>query len=191
MKSVTLTAPLFALLLASPALAAAPVATVDPAHTSARFSVKHLTLTTVSGTIGIKDVTLVLGDAGELREAAATFDLKTIDTHEDDRDNDLRSAHWFDVATYPLMTFKSTKIVAGPDGTLTIDGDLTFHGVTKPVTLAAKFEGSVKDAKGRTHIGYSATTSFDRTDWNLGMNYPAAIVGHNVSINLELEAIEG
>ena len=133
----------------------------------------------------------MLGDGGELREADATFDLKTIDTHESDRDNDLRSARWFDVATYPLMTFKSTKIEAGPNGALTIAGDLSFHGVTKPVTLNAKFEGSIKDQKGRTHIGFSATTSFDRTDWNLGAGFPAVIVGHSITVNLEVEAIEG
>jgi polyisoprenoid-binding protein YceI len=185
------TAVLFALgiAFASPAaLAAAPAATVDPDHTSASFSVRHLTLTTVSGTIGIKDATIVLGDKNLLKEADATLDLQTIDTHETDRDKDLRSGRWFDVANDPLMTFKSTKIDPGPGDTMTITGDLTFHGVTKPVTLSAKYEGSVKDQKGVTHLGYSATTTIDRTAWGIGANFPPAIVGNDVTITLELEA---
>jgi polyisoprenoid-binding protein YceI len=175
--------------LASPAaLAAAPTATVDPAHTSASFSVRHLTLTTVTGTIAIKDATIVLGDGNLLKEADATLDLQTIDTHETDRDNDLRSDHWFEVAKYPLMTFKSTKIEPGPGGTMNITGDLTFHGVTNPVTLAAKYEGSIKDQKGVTHLGYSATTTVDRTAWGLGPNFPPVVVGNDVTLTLELEA---
>jgi polyisoprenoid-binding protein YceI len=173
---------------ASPAPAAGPTATVDLAHTSASFSVRHLTLTTVTGRIGVKEVTLVLGDGNVPKEADATLDLQAIDTHETDRDDDLRSPRWFDVANYPLMTFKSTKIESGADGTISITGDLTFHGVTKPVTLAAKYEGSVKDQKGVTHIGYSATTTLDRTAWGLGPNFPPAVVGNDVTINLELEA---
>jgi len=90
-----------------------------------------------------------------------------------------------------VMTFKSKKVETAPDGTMTVTGDLTFHGVTKPVTLAAKYEGSVKDGRGRTHVGYNATGTLDRTAWNLGSNFPAALIGNDVTITLEFEAIEG
>ena len=89
------------------------------------------------------------------------------------------------------MTFKSTKVDPGSDGAMTVSGDLTFHGVTKPVTLAAKYEGSVKDGRGRTHVAYSATGTLDRTAWNLGTSFPALLVGDDVTITLEFEAIEG
>jgi polyisoprenoid-binding protein YceI len=178
------------LLCSSPTTIAATIAKVDPAHTSATFSVRHLTLTTVSGTIALKNVDIAIGDDDILTQANATFDLSTIDTHESDRDSDLKSDHWFDVAHYPEMTFKSTKIDAGTGGAMAIAGDLTFHGITKPVTLAGKYEGSVKDGRGRTHLGYSASGTVDRTAWNLGPNFPPAVVGDDITITIELEAIE-
>jgi polyisoprenoid-binding protein YceI len=178
------------LLLCASGARAAVTATVDPAHTSASFSVKHLTLTTVSGAIPLKSATIAIGDGNVLTEADATFDISKIDTHESDRDADLRSEHFFDVAKFPDMTFKSTKIDAGSAGAMTIAGDLTMHGVTKPVSLAAKFEGTIKDAKGRTHVGYTGTVTIDRTLWGIGPNYPPAVVGNEITITIELEAIE-
>jgi polyisoprenoid-binding protein YceI len=162
---------------------------VDPAHTSATFSVKHLTLTTVSGSIAVKDATIAIAPDGTLTSAKADLDLTTIDTKFADRDADLKSDHWFDVAQYPTMTFASTKIT-GDKSAMTVAGNLTFHGKTNPVTLVAKYDGSVTDPRGRTHRGYSATGTLDRTAWNLGPNYPPAIVGNDVTLTLELEAIE-
>jgi polyisoprenoid-binding protein YceI len=133
----------------------------------------------------------VLGPDHALKTVGATLDLSTIDTHQSQRDNDLHSARWFDVATYPIMTFKSTSIAAGPNGTTNVTGDLTFHGITKPVTLATTFTGTVKDMKGRTHDGFSATATVDRTAWNLGPGFPPAIVGNAVTIDLQLDVIEG
>jgi len=184
--SVLVAAAAFATGLAS-AVARADVS-VDPPHTSVAFSVKHLTLTTVSGTIGVKSASIGVGADDVLTSAVATLDLSTIDTKVGDRDNDLRSDHWFDVAKYPLLTFKSTKI-GGDKNAMKVTGDLTFHGITNPVTLDAKYEGSVKDDKGRTHRGYSATGVIDRTKWNLGNNYPAIVVGNDVTITINLEAV--
>jgi polyisoprenoid-binding protein YceI len=89
------------------------------------------------------------------------------------------------------MTFKSTKIEPGSGNTMTIAGDLTFHGITKPVILTATYGGTVKDPRGRTHVGYSATGTIDRAQWNLGAGYPAFVVGNNVTLTIQLEAIEG
>jgi len=179
-----------ALLLCATSAVAAVSVKVDPAHTSATFRVKHLTLTTISGTIAVKSADIAIGDNNVLTQANATLDLSTIDTHESDRDSDLKSDHWFEIAKYPEMTFKSTKIDAGTGPAMTIVGDLTFHGITKSITLAGTYDGTVKDNRGRTHVGYSATGTIDRTAFNLGPNFPDAVVGNNVTITIELEGIE-
>jgi polyisoprenoid-binding protein YceI len=162
---------------------------VDPAHTSATFSVKHLTLTTVSGTIGVKDAAIAVAPDGTLTSAKADLDLTTIDTKFADRDADLKSDHWFDVAHFPTMTFASTKI-SGDKSAMTVAGNLTIHGRTNPVTLTAKYDGSVTDPKGHVHKGYSATGTIDRTLWGIGSNYPPAIVGNDITLTIELEALE-
>ena len=174
---------------ARPAGAQAPLA-VDLSHTTATFSLKHLTLTTVTGSIGVKSLDLAVGPDRLPTRVVADLDLATIDTHESRRDDDLRGEHWFDVKSYPDMIFTSTKI-SGDAKAFTIAGDLAFHGVTKPVTLAAKYDGSVTDARGRTHDGYSATATIDRTQWNVGSRYPAVVVGHDVAVTLEVETVRG
>ena len=87
------------------------------------------------------------------------------------------------------MIFKSSKIT-GDAKAMTIAGDLTFHGVTKPVTLSGKYVGSIVDGRGRTHVGYSATTTFDRTQWGLGMSFPAVIVGNDITVKIDVEAVQ-
>jgi polyisoprenoid-binding protein YceI len=191
MKTTSLVALALAFAVPGPALAQDIQGRLDPDHSSASFSVKHFTITKVNGTIAIKDATIVLGKDHAIETVGATLDLATIDTHQSQRDNDLHSARWFDVATYPVMTFKSTSIAAGPNGTTNVTGDLTFHGITKPVTLATTFTGTVKDMKGRTHDGFTATATVDRTAWNLGSGFPPAIVGNDVTIDLQLDVIEG
>ncbi len=175
--------------LVTPALAADY--TVDPAHSQATFTVTHLTVTKVSGQIPVQSARVVTGPGDVPTLVEATLDLKGIDTREPDRDKDLRSPDFFEVDKYPTMTFVSKKIEGPPSG-FQLGGDLTFHGVTKPVTLAAKLEGKVTDGKGRTHLGYTATTTIDRRDWGLNwgkMNGGALIVGNEVTINLTVEAV--
>ncbi len=162
---------------------------VDLSHTTATFAVKHLTLTTVTGGVVAKNVKLAIGADRVPTSVVAAFDLATIDTREARRDDDLRSERWFDVARYPEMTFVSSKI-SGDAKALAIAGDLTMHGTSRPVTLAAKYEGSVVDAKGRTHDGYTATTTIDRTKWGIGNGYPSVVVGDEIAVTIQLEAIE-
>ena len=165
-------------------------ATVDLNHTSAAFSVKHLTISTVSGVIPLKDARVSLGSGNIPTSAEAVFDITKVDTKVEKRDNDLRSERFFDVTKYPDMTFKSTKITPGEGTTFTMTGDLTMHGVTKPVTLSGKFEGSVKDNQGKTHLGYNAYTTVDRTQWGIGSAFPPYVVGNDITINLQVEAIQ-
>lgn len=176
--------------LAAPVLAADYA--VDPAHTQAEFTVTHLAISHVRGQIPLVSGTVVIG-ANELPTAInATLSVKDIDTHDAGRDKDMRSPDWFDTDKYPTMTFVAKKISGTPQS-FTVTGDLTFHGVTKPVTLAAKEEGRMTDQRGRTHIGYTATTTVDRRDWGLnwGKTTPggALIAGNDVSINLNVEAV--
>jgi polyisoprenoid-binding protein YceI len=185
----TMLATVLAATLAGPAAAADY--TVDPAHSQATFTVSHLTVTKVSGQIPVQSAQVSAGPNDLPTKVDATLDLKGVDTREPDRDRDLRSDDFFDVAKYPTMTFVSKKIEGTP-GAFTISGDLTFHGVTKPIALAAKLEGKVTDGKGRTHLGYTATATIDRRDWGLNWgktNGGALIVGNEVTISLTVEAV--
>jgi polyisoprenoid-binding protein YceI len=181
-----------AALCALPSLASAAEVTgkLDPDHSSANFTVTHLTIAKVHGTIAIKDATIVLGDGHTLKSADATLDLTMIDTHQSQRDSDLRSQRWFDVADHPVMTFKSTSVRPGPNGTTLVTGDLTIRGITKSVSLTATYNGTVTDPRGRTHDGFSAIGTVDRTGWNLGATFPPVVVGSDVTIDLELDVIE-
>ena len=183
-----------ALLLAGPATAAGTETTwrIDPGHSTAEFSVRHLIVTNVKGTVPIKSgsVQTNAGSAVPI-SVSATLDVSALDTKNGDRDSDLRSPRWFDVAQYPTIVFTSTKI-SGTGDAFTIVGDLTIHGVTKSVTLEAKALGSMTDARGNQHIGYEATTSFDRRDFGMtymGQNGGALIAGTGVSITIDVEAI--
>jgi polyisoprenoid-binding protein YceI len=174
--------------LAAPALAADYA--VDPAHTQAEFTVTHLAISHVRGQIPLVSGTISLGANDVPTAIAATLSVKDIDTHDAGRDRDMRGPDWFDTDKFPTMTFVAKKITAQ---SFSVVGDLTFHGVTKPVTLTGKEEGRVTDARGRTHVGYTATTTIDRRDWGLnwGKTTPGGslIAANDVSINLNVEAV--
>ncbi|MBV8636515.1 MAG: YceI family protein [Candidatus Eremiobacteraeota bacterium] len=161
----------------------------DPVHSSATFTATHLGISHVSGIIPIKSATVSVPDGSNVPTSAeATFDPSGIDTRNSDRDSDLRSPHFFEVATYPKMEFASTKI-AGSDAThFTMTGDLTMHGQSHPVTLDGQYLGRMTDQKGRTHIAYSAKTTIDRTQW--GMTYGNPFAGNSIDIDIEVEAIK-
>ena len=184
---------LSATLLAAAAQAVAADYMLDTAHTQARFAAKHFAISTVEGRIPVTAGTLSTGANDVPAAFSATLDLRKLNTEDDRRDSDLRSPDWFDVAKYPTMTFTSTQVTPGPDNTFTANGNLTFHGVTKPVTLTGKVEGKYADSRGRTHIGYSATGTIDRRQWNLLFNgaNPAGnlVVSNEIEIRLNAEAV--
>jgi polyisoprenoid-binding protein YceI len=176
-------------MLAAPALAADY--TVDPAHTLATFTVTHLTISRVNGKIPVTGGTVTANDAGMPSAISTTLSVKDLNTEEPDRDKDLRSPRWFDTDKYPTMTFVSKSITGTPQA-MQIAGDLTFHGVTKPVTLTGKELGKITDQRGRTHIGYEAHTTFDRRDF--GLTFAGApggnlIAGYDVTVDLNVEII--
>jgi polyisoprenoid-binding protein YceI len=165
---------------------------VDPNHTQATFTVTHLAISRVSGKVPVVAGTVSLGSNGLPSAISVTLSAKDIDTQSADRDRDLRSADWFEVDKYPTMTFVA-KSVTGTPQAFTVAGELTMHGVTKPLTFSAKELGKMTDARNRTHLGYAATATLDRRDWGLnwGKTTPggALIAGNDVTLDLNVEIV--
>jgi polyisoprenoid-binding protein YceI len=168
--------------------------TFDPLHTQVEFSAKHFGMMTVRGNFSEVTVTGdVYPDEPERSKVEVTIRTVSIRTHNEQRDNDLRSSYFLEAEKYPTITFKSTKIEAkGPDkGTLT--GDLTIKGITKPVTLNVVKYGEFNDPQMGHRIGYAAETKINRKDF--GMNFDAMangkfVVSHDIQINIEGELVE-
>ena len=187
---------LLALAAALPLVALAETTTwkIDPAHTDSSFAVKHLVVSTVRGHFGKTTGTIALDEADLTKSSVqATVDTTTIDTRVADRDADLKSANFFDVAKYPEMTFKSTKVDKAGEGKLKVTGDLTIKGTTRPVTFDVTYSQPVKGMKGEKRLGFSATTRINRREF--GLNYSKAIeagpvVGDNVDLTLDVEAVK-
>jgi len=183
-------AALAVLALAAPARAADYA--LDPNHTQAVFTVVHLGFSHVSGEIPLVAGTMAIG-ANDLPTAvSATLSAKDIDSHSADRDRDLRGSDWLEVDKFPTMSFVATQVTGTPQSFIVV-GNLTMHGVTKPVTLAAKEEGKMTDGRGHVHVAYSASTTIDRRDWGLNWGHTtpggSLIAANDVSIALTIEAI--
>jgi len=183
-----------ALLLTAPLAAAAATWDLDPAHTSVQFSVRHLMVSNVRGEFG-KTSGTVEGDENDPTHAKlqATIDAASINTRIEKRDTHLRSPDFLDVAKYPTLTFVSTKIEPAGSGHFKVTGDLTLHGVTKPVVLDV--EGptpSMKDPWGKTRAGAQATTKINRKDfgltWNQTLDAGGVAVGDELAITIDVEA---
>jgi len=188
-----------ALLLSTTLLCAAPAfgATgtswrVDPGHSNAEFSVRHLVVSNVKGTIPIQQATITTAPGSTLPVSmSATLDASKLTTGNDNRDADLRGKDFFDVANTPTITFAST-MVTGTSEAFTIVGNLTIRGITKSVSLTAKGLGTTTDGRGRVHAGYEALTTLDRRDFGmtgLSQNGGALVAGTDVAITLEIEAV--
>ncbi|HLN47282.1 MAG TPA: YceI family protein [Magnetospirillaceae bacterium] len=184
-----------AFVLSRPAVALADITwSIDPGHSLAEFSVVHLAITHVRGSILIQQGSIVSATAdGQPSSINATLDASSIDTRNQDRDNDLKSPNWLDVSKYPTLTFKSTNIVPGANGTFAATGDLTLHGVTKPVTLQGHVDGTSTDGRGHPRVAYSASTTIKRQDFGLNwaQQTPGGtfVAGDNVDISLTIEAV--
>lgn len=166
---------------------------IDPSHTLVEFGVRHLMITTVKGRFGGVEGTIT-GDPGDWGNASVDVKIEaaSIDTRNQDRDNHLRSADFFEVEKYPYITFKSTKVTQTGDDTFDIEGELTIRDVTKPVTLNATFLGLAKDPWGNEKVGFSAKAKINRKDFGLTWNAPleagGVLVGDEVTIQLEVQA---
>lgn len=164
---------------------------IDAMHSTVSFTVKHLMISKVRGTFDGFSGTIVTSENPAENTANATIDMATINTNQADRDNHLRTNDFFKVDEFPTATFTSTSITIDGDD-LTIDGDLTLRGVTKPVTLKGEFGGIATDGYGQTKAAASASTVINRTDF--GVNYNAALetggvlLGEDISLTFDLQA---
>jgi polyisoprenoid-binding protein YceI len=162
---------------------------LDPPHSAAQFSVRHMGISTVRGTFTKVSGTVQYDPADVSKTSIdATIDAASLDSRNDKRDSDLRSDHFFDVAKYPTLTFKSKRVESARAGKLKVTGDLTIHGVTREVVLDIDGPtGPVKDPRGNQHMGASATTKVNRTDF--GMKGYTGMVGDEVEIALDVEMV--
>ena len=169
---------------------------IDAVHSAAEFKVKHMMISHVKGHFtGITGV-LTRDEADETRSRVeVSIDAASIDTREAQRDAHLKSPDFFDVEKFPKLTFQSTSITRTGDGELAVAGDLTIHGVTRPVTFAV--EGPTppgKDPWGNTRIGASATTKISRKDygltWNAALETGGILVGDEVTITLDVQFVK-
>ena len=180
------------LALAAPlALAQTSTWTSDPQHSEVDFSIRHMSVSNIHGRIGGVAATILMNQADVAKSSVtATIDVSTIDTGVAQRDTHLKTADFFDVAKFPTATFTSTRVAKNASG-VAVTGNFTLHGITKPVTL--EVEGPSVPALGtdhNPHSGFTATTTLNRTDFGIGGKFPAAIVGEEVKLTIELEAVK-
>ena len=185
-----------AAVLSLPAGAATSEWKIDPQHSSAQFSVRHMAISTVRGAFSKVTGTILLDDNDITKSTVdVTIDASTVDTREPDRDKDLRSDKFFDVAHYPSITFKSKRVQQVATGKLKVTGDLTIHGTTKEVVLDVEGPtASVKDPWGNVRAAVTATTKVNRQDfgvkWNATLDNGGVVVGDDVNITIDVEMIK-
>jgi polyisoprenoid-binding protein YceI len=201
--SIALVAPVLA--QTPPAPAQAPAAAqpaagpntwmIDSNHSTIGFVVRHMMVSNVRGAFG-KVAGTVTYDGKDVSSVAAdvTVDTTTITTNNEKRDAHLKSPDFFDVATYPTLTFKSKRVQKVSDGKFKLIGDLTMHGVTKEVALDVEGPSQAIVAQGATRIGASATTTLNRQDygvkWSRNIDGGGVVVGDEVKVTLELELVK-
>lgn len=166
---------------------------IDKAHSEVTFQVRHL-LTKVRGRFSEFEGTINYDPAKpEASSVEATIQAASIDTNEPQRDAHLKSADFFDVEKFPTLTFKSTGVTKKSDDTYELSGDLTIHGVTKPVTLAVTALGSARDPWGVDRVAFEAETTINRKDfglnWNAALETGGFLVGDDVKIMLSVQAV--
>lgn len=184
---------------AAVALAAAPVSAqtwnIDPSHSSATFSVRHMMVSNVYGSFGKMEGTVDF-DGNNIAgiKANAKIDTTTITTNNEKRDAHLKSADFFDVASHPTITFVSKRAEAAGTGKFRLVGDLTMRGVTKEVTLDVEGPTEPFTAQGNQRVGATATTTLNRQDfgvsWSRALDGGGVVVGDDVKVTIELALVK-
>jgi polyisoprenoid-binding protein YceI len=178
-----------------PAAAATSEWKLDPPHSSAQFAVRHLTISTIRGAFAKVGGTVQLDDQDITKSSVeVTIDAASVDTRVQQRDEDLRSDNFFDVAKYPTIVFKSKKVEQVATGKLKVTGDLTIHGTTKEVVLDVDGPTApIKDPWGNQRAAVNATTKINRQDYgvkfNSKMDNGGLVVGDEVSITIDVEIV--
>lgn len=167
----------------------------DPGHSSIEFSVRHMMLAKVRGRFEQFQITL---HADEANVTNSTVDVQieaaSIQTRDENRDNHLRTSDFLDVANYPYITFKSSRLERINDDHAKLYGDLTIHDVSRPVVLDVEYHGQAQSPWGTTSAGFSASTKISRKDWGLTWNVAletgGVLVGDEITITIELELVK-
>ena len=167
----------------------------DLVHSSVNFTVRHMVVSKVRGRFTKWDGALVMDEQKPANgRVEVVIDAGSIDTGVEQRDGHLKSPDFFDVASFPTITFKSAKVETAGAGVLKVTGELTMHGVTRPVVLDVEYAGSAKDPWGGVRAGFSARTSLDRKDFGLTYNQlletGGVVVGETVEISIEAEMVK-
>ena len=166
---------------------------IDPVHSEVGFSVRHMMVSKVRGRFTGFSGQIVTGDDPTQSTVTAEIDLSSINTGQEQRDAHIKSADFFEVETYPTMTYRSTGIRV-EDGDYILDGDLTLKGVTKSVPLHLELNGFGPDPYGGVRAGFSATGEINRSDFNVSFNAPlqngGVVVGEKITLQLEIEAVK-
>ncbi|MFF0436963.1 YceI family protein [Streptomyces sp. NPDC004327] len=169
--------------------------TIDPAHSSIGFTVRHAMVTNVRGTFAEHEGSLKLNGA-EPAASSATIDVKiaSIDTGIADRDGHLRSGDFFDADTFPLMSFRSTEAAHLGGDKYRVKGDLTIKDVTKPLAIDLEFNGTATDVYGNERVGFEGSAEILRSDWGLTWNAAletgGVMVSDKVKLNFDISAIK-
>ena len=167
--------------------------TIDSAHTTAGFTARHLMITKVRGRFAGVSGTVTVPESRTDAHVEATIDMASVDTGDAGRDEHLRSADFFDVAQHPTMSFASTGVKVD-GGDITLLGDLTIKGVTRPVELDLEFDGVGGDPWGGTRAGFTAEGEINRRDWGLEWNVAlesgGVLVSEKVKLHLDVQLVQ-
>jgi polyisoprenoid-binding protein YceI len=169
---------------------------LDPVHSVAEFKVKHMMISNVKGQFtGLKGTLTHNANDVTKSRVEVTIDASTVNTHEAQRDAHLKSADFFDVEKFPTLTFTSGQIGRSSNGDLTVEGELTIHGVSRKAVLSVEGPTApAKDPWGMTRIGFSATTKISRKDfgltWNAALETGGILVGEEVTLTLDVQFVK-
>ena len=165
---------------------------IDPVHSEVGFSARHMMVSKVRGRFTEFSGEIITGERPEDSSVTAEISMSSINTSNEQRDQHIRSADFFEVEKFPTMTYRSTAVRL-VDGDFVVDGELTLKGVTKSVPLHLELNGFGPDAYGGTRAGFTATAEINRRDFNVSFNAPmangGAVVSDKIAIQLELEAV--
>ena len=168
--------------------------TIDPSHSRVGFSTRHAMVTKVRGAFNEVSGQATTGPNLDGASIEVTIQAASIDTRSADRDAHLKSADFFDVETYPTITFRSTEVVASDADTLRVTGDLTIKDVTRPVTIDFEYAGSAQDPFGNTRVGFEGSTVVNRKDfgltWNAALETGGVLVSEKATLEFEVSAIK-
>jgi len=170
-----------------------PTWNIDPSHSGADFSVRHMMISTVKGNFAVLRGTLDFDPANpEEASVEAVIDVESINTNAADRDAHLRSADFFDAENHPELTFKSTNVEVTGDKAGKVTGNLTMRGVTNEVTFDVEYFGEIPSPFGDRRVGFTGTTTINREDWGLKWNQQletgGVLVSKEVKISVDLQA---